>query len=206
MITNSYTFTVDGLSGDIYVVAHAVVWGDYEAGDCGVRGCVNPDKIWNLPTGTITVVMASGAHPGTSNNYFDLTLSGVGTGYDIIDGVWPGWCVDEHIYIYYNTQYTANVYSSYDPNLPSWATDDEQWDYINYILNHKAAGATYVDIQSAIWYFSEAGNSVPGGLAGDMVNDALANGTGFRPSSGEFGAIILAIGTNVQLVFIEVDP
>jgi hypothetical protein len=41
--TNSYTFTVDGLAGDIYVVAHAVVVGDYTAGDCGTRGCVPPE-------------------------------------------------------------------------------------------------------------------------------------------------------------------
>ena len=34
-------FTVDA-SGLIYVVAHAVVWGDYVAGDCGERGCVPP--------------------------------------------------------------------------------------------------------------------------------------------------------------------
>jgi hypothetical protein len=40
--TNEYTFTVDGLSGDIYVVAHAVVVGDYSQGDCGTRGCVPP--------------------------------------------------------------------------------------------------------------------------------------------------------------------
>jgi hypothetical protein len=40
--TNSYTFTIDGLSGDIYVVAHAVVVGDYSQGDCGERGCVPP--------------------------------------------------------------------------------------------------------------------------------------------------------------------
>jgi hypothetical protein len=37
--------TVTGLSGDIYVVAHAVVWGNYEAdGDCGERGCVPPEQ------------------------------------------------------------------------------------------------------------------------------------------------------------------
>ena len=38
----TYVYTVTGLSGDIYVVAHAVVWGDYETGDCGERGCVPP--------------------------------------------------------------------------------------------------------------------------------------------------------------------
>jgi hypothetical protein len=40
--TDTYTFTIDGLSGDIYVVAHAVVVGDYSQGDCGERGCVPP--------------------------------------------------------------------------------------------------------------------------------------------------------------------
>jgi hypothetical protein len=40
--TNTYTFTVDGLSGEIYVVAHAVVVGDYSQGSCGTPGCVPP--------------------------------------------------------------------------------------------------------------------------------------------------------------------
>jgi len=38
--TDVHTVSV---TGDIYVVAHAVVWGDYDNdGDCGTRGCVPP--------------------------------------------------------------------------------------------------------------------------------------------------------------------
>ncbi len=39
--TNSYTFTVPA-TGDIYVVAHAVVVGDYSQGSCGEGGCLPP--------------------------------------------------------------------------------------------------------------------------------------------------------------------
>ena len=50
--------TVTGLSGDIHVVAHAVVWGDFEAGDCGERGCVGPCDEW--------IVYGSNLNPGTA--------------------------------------------------------------------------------------------------------------------------------------------
>ncbi|MFW9804694.1 MAG: hypothetical protein ACFFFC_18705 [Candidatus Thorarchaeota archaeon] len=163
-----------------------------------------PYKVWNLPTCPIDVRID--AYPGTSNNYFDLELWDVGTGYDISDGVWPGWCADSDVFITYQ-DYTADVYSSYDPNLPSWASDDEQWDYINYILNHKHPSASMDDIQQAIWYFADAGYPMPTDPeAAAMVNDALANGAGFHPVAGQVGAVILAIQPTVQLVFIEVDP
>jgi hypothetical protein len=41
--TQTDTFSVSGLAGAIYVVAHAVVVGDYSQGDCGERGCVPPE-------------------------------------------------------------------------------------------------------------------------------------------------------------------
>ena len=162
-----------------------------------------PPKFWDLPSDPVQ----TRAYPGTSNTYFDMQLWEVGSGFDISDGFWPAWCVDSHVYIYYGTDYTADVYSSYDPNLPGWACDDEQWDYINYILNHKNPAADMLDIQSAIWYFADAGYPMPTDPeAAAMVNDALANGACFKPVAGQIGAVILAIGPNVQLVFIEVDP
>lgn len=168
--------------------------------------CYEPCKDWSLPTNPVSLKIH--AYPGASNNYFDLKLWNVGGGYDISDGVWTGWCADEHVLIYLNTNYTADVYSSLDPDdLPSWAGDDEQWDYVNYILNHKHPNASMNDIQQAIWYFTDAGYPMPTDLeAAAMVNDALANGAGFYPTNGQFGAVILAVGPNVQLVFIEVDP
>ena len=95
-------------------------------------------------------------------------------GYDVDDGVRTGWCPDEHVYIYLGRTYDAYLYSSYDPNLPSWAQDDEQWDYVNYILNHKHPDASMMDIQQAIWYFTDAGHPMPTDPeAKAMVDDAL---------------------------------
>jgi hypothetical protein len=105
----------------------------------------DPYKYWDLPEDLWFRIYV---YPGTSNNYFDLQLWGIDPGYDIFDGVWTGWCADSGVYIYLGTNYYANVYSSYDPNLPSWASDDEQWDYINYILNHKDPSASMDDISS----------------------------------------------------------
>jgi hypothetical protein len=164
-----------------------------------------PYKLWNLPEGPASLRI--NADPGTSTNYFDLKLWNVGSGYDIGDGVYTGWCADEYVYIYLNTNYAADVHSSFDPNLPSWASDDEQWDYINYILNHKHPSASMNAIQQALWYFADAGYPTPTDPeAAAMVNNALANGPGFQPVTGQVGAIILAIQPTVQLVFIEVDP
>jgi hypothetical protein len=165
-------------------------------------------KDWYLPTDPVGLRIDR--HPGTSNNYFDLELWNVGSGYDISDGVWTGWCADEHVYIYLNTNYTANVYSSLDPDLGTkcpYCVNDEQWDYVNYILNHKHPNASMDDIQQAIWYFTDLGYPMPTDPeAAAMVNDALAHGADFRPMPGDIGAVILAVRETVQLVFIEVDP
>ena len=51
-----------------------------------------------------------------------------------------------------------------------------------------------MDIQSAIWYFADAGYPMPADPeAVAMINDALANGGGFRPKPGQIGAVILAV-------------
>ena len=202
--------TLVGITGECIPVQYETAWGagiDFPGKNWATYFTYTvqpPYKFWNLPE---TAGLRIAHYPGWSNNYFDLQLSGVGTGYDISDGVWTGWCADEHVYIYLNTNYTADVYSSYDPNLPLWADDDEQWDYINYILNHKHPNASMTDIQQAIWYFADAGYPMPTDAeAVAMVNDALANGAGFQPVTGQVGAIILAVQPSVQLVFIEVDP
>lgn len=172
-------------------------------------GVQEPLKDWVLPSDPVGLRI--NAYPGTSNNYFDLKLWNVGTGYDISDGVWTGWCADEHVFISLGTNYTADVYSSLDPDLSSkcdYCGNDEQWDYVNYILNNKLSGASANDIQQAIWYFTDAGTSLPseGTKARAMVDDALTYGEGFFPVEGQIGAVILAVRESVQLVFIEVDP
>ena len=208
---------------EIYIAAHAVVatsakctfieetaWGE-GPGFPGKNWAMyltytiqEPYKIWKLPECDINVKVKS---PGTNNNYFDITLSGVGSNHDISDGVWTGWCADKNVFITPGKTYSMTAYSSYDTNLPTTAQDDEQWDKINYLLNNKHPSASMNDIQTAIWYFADSSYPYPSDPeARSMVDDANANGDGFRPGPGQWGAVILFLNSNTQLIFIEVDP
>ncbi|RLI29824.1 hypothetical protein DRO50_00835 [Candidatus Bathyarchaeota archaeon] len=91
------------------------------------------------------------------------------------------------------------MYSTYDPDNPH---PDEDWDMVNYILNHKQG--SWEDVQDAIWFFVDGGRwpSNPAGQA--MVNDALANGEGFVPGPGQTLAVILYIDGYTQIPIIEV--
>ncbi|MFX1535402.1 MAG: hypothetical protein ACFFDI_14345 [Promethearchaeota archaeon] len=167
-------------------------------------------KDWILPDNPIYLMLVRS--PGENNTYFDLQISGVGEGYNIIDGVWPAWCADSHIFIYYYTVYEPDVRSSLDPDLGEkceHCTDDEQWNYVNYILNHKHPEAEWWEIQAAIWYFTDDDPDYNGWrteIADLMIADALENGADFHPQVGQLGAVILDNGPDVQLVFLEVDP
>ncbi len=134
---------------------------------------------------------------------FALELSGVPAGYDIADGIYDGWCADEDIPLPFFVTHEVDIYSSYDPALPPSLQDDD-WDMVNYVLNNKHPMAHDFDIQEAISYFVGT-EVVPYSFwAQFMVNDALANGEGFYPSSGEIIAVILDAGPGVQPTIIEV--
>jgi len=197
----------------LYIAAHAVVekivggvtvqtetaWGE---------GPEFPGKSWAmyftytvqdccpLPPGGFSAVFA---YPGPTS-YWQVTLANVADGCVVDDGVFVGWCVDEGNYIYPGTVYHPVLYSSYDPNLPSYAQDPD-WDMVNYILNHKQG--TYEDVQAAIWYFVDGGNWPADPDAQAMINDALAH-EGYVPPAGAIVAIILDLGDKVQLTIIEV--
>ena len=119
-------------------------------------------------------------------------LSNVPSGYDVVDGVYTGWCVDKlGIYVYSDD--LVYLYSSLNvPNVDQ--LDMRDWNRINYVLNNVAPGATSADIQQAIWAFETIGGGAytptrPLALA--MVADALANGGDFVPTRGEYVAVIL---------------
>ena len=82
------------------------------------------------------------------DSYFLTTLSGIPVGEDISDGTYPGWCVDTSTPIPRDTDLNVTLYSSLEP--PEFL-EEEAWDMVNYILNHKQGGR--IDIQAAIWYF-----------------------------------------------------
>ncbi|MFW9876879.1 MAG: hypothetical protein ACFFG0_27615 [Candidatus Thorarchaeota archaeon] len=180
----------------------------------------DPWKLLNIPEGKVKITPF---YPGTDygeKSYFDTTLSEVPEGYDITNGLWDGWCADSTIGLQNGETYEAKLYLSTDPNLPAYAKDDEQWDYINYILNqdYSYLGGNYQDIQCAIWYFADANPQL--GVAGTshytpeitqaIIDDALANGAEFIPSNGQWMAVICdpndGIEQTLQVNFIVVDP
>ena len=155
--------------------------------------------------------------PLTPNTYSDMTLKSISAGYDIWNGVWPSFCADSTVYIYGNTDYNVQFMDSRDPMLPGYATDDEQWDKVNYLLNywHNAApGAHWKTLQAAIWYFTDLN---PGGNFNSYKNHNLAdytaivtyveaNGAGFNPGTNQWLAVVCIIDAGTQLSFIVVDP
>ena len=81
---------------------------------------------------------------------------------------------------------------------------DDDWDLVNYLINHKHPDATSDDIQSAIWYFIDGGVYPSDLEAISMVEDAILNGEGFVPGTGEWLAVYVL--NDYQQIFIEVDP
>jgi len=152
----------------------------------------------NLPSTEVNISVSNG-----TVSYFDILLSDVPSGYDIVNGTYVGWCVDRRRDMVRSpTIHNVTLYSSYDP--PSLLMS-ERWDVLNYILNHKQG--TGEDVQQAIWYFINlVGNytaSSPTALS--IISDAIANGAGFVPKVGEVEAVICyTTETDAQISVIEV--
>ena len=137
----------------------------------------------NLPTTPVMIEVFNG-----TTDYFNTQLSNITTGYDVANGTYPGWCVDTRTEMPRSpATHEVSLYSSVNApgNLSS-----ERWDMVNYVLNHKRGNKT--DIQQALWYFVhfDANYTVTTPTAQTIVNDALANGTGFVPAYGQTIAII----------------
>lgn len=152
----------------------------------------------NLPATPVTMEISMGV-----DSTFFTTLSNVPVGYDVANGDYPGWCVDRRFYYPAPPPATHEVvlYSSYYPPMD---LTGEQWDMVNYILNHKQGTAW--DVQEAIWYFIDlvGGTYIPGSTEGKaMVSDALANGAGYVPGSGEVITVICYPVEPTQISIIE---
>ena len=163
----------------------------------------NPCKVLEMPDDDVNVNVAT-----ASDSYFDTTVTNGGN--DVPSATYEGWCFDKFHFITPGTDYTATLYSSLDPLLPASLQDDD-WDLVNYIINHKAdyflAGYSAGDIQNAIWFFFE--DLTWAQLDANekaIAQDAIDNGEGFYPAHLEYLAIIVYISDSVQGTFIEVDP
>ena len=157
-------------------------------------------KIIDLPPDEITM---NAHYPGTGC-YFDVLLTDVPDGYDVVnDTVYCGWCIDQGTNMLRDTPLPCTLYSSYDPIIDSLYPDDD-WDLVNYLINHKNTSASMMDIQNAIWYFIDGGVYPTDPHAISMVEEALMYGEGFQPQPGQWLAVYVL--NDYQQIFIEVDP
>lgn len=141
------------------------------------------------------------------NSYWVVDLLNVPDGFaQINNSRYEGWCVDEFNPLSSKGIYNFKMYSSLDPDLEEKCSYcfDEDWDKVNYIINHKKGNMT--DIQEAIWYFVNGGIYPSNPYSIEMVEEANEFGEGYKPGCGEFFAIILDSGEKNQLIIIEVDP
>jgi len=162
------------------------------------------DNDLNLPSTPVRIEVSNG-----TESYFITNLMDVPSGYDVTNGTYLGWCVDMRAEMARSpATHPVYLYSSLNPpgELAS-----EEWDMVNYILNHKQGEA--MDIQQAIWYFIHMNSSYTPTrpVAWDIVNDTLANGDGFVPEYGQTVAVICYPTTlfpdqsEVQISIIEVE-
>jgi hypothetical protein len=167
-----------------------------------VSHVVAADDGLNLPSTLVRIEVSNG-----TESYFNTNLSDVPSGYDVTNGTYLGWCVDTTAEMGRSpATHEVQLYSSIDP---PGTLASEKWDMVNYILNHKQG--TMDDIQQAIWYFIDiGGNYTPTStVAWTIVNDTLANGTGFVPANGQiisvicFPEVLLPGSPSVQVTIIE---
>jgi hypothetical protein len=139
---------------------------------------------------------------GTSS-YFLTTLTDVPSGYDVTNTTYLGWCIDVDAQMSRSpATHQVVLYSSLDP--PNGTLKDQRWDIVNYILNHKQGTAD--DIQAAMWYFIHFDNETETPptnqtIAWAIIEDALANGTGYIPAPGETVAVICN-----PVIFLPLNP
>jgi hypothetical protein len=139
----------------------------------------------NLPD--YSVIMKAWERPAGWPAFFKIILSEVGSGYDVSDGTYEGWCIDYGTPIPNGIELSVTLYSSY---CPPDHLDVAGWNEINYILNHKQGDRW--DIQIAIWEFINLGPFPNKPITVDaqaMIDGANAN-PGYIPGPGEVIAVI----------------
>jgi chitodextrinase len=133
-------------------------------------------------------------------SYFEMTLSDIPLGYDIIDGIYQGWCLQKTIHMTQHVNHTVRLYSCYDSALPP-ELQTSHWDKINYLLNHKQGNQA--SIQLAIWFYTNDEDCSADPDASAMVADAEAHGADFVPTNGQIIAIPIEGIPAIQQTFLE---
>ncbi|MBE3136376.1 MAG: PKD domain-containing protein [Thermoplasmata archaeon] len=149
-----------------------------------------------LPTQLVTMNAQYG-----DASWFETTLSDVPAGFDITNGTYHGWCVQKNIQMTQDVSHTVLLYSSYDSQMPE-SFRCENWDKINYVLNHKQGERQ--SVQDVLWYYINLSQFPSDPDAQAMVADADAQGTGYVPKQGNLMAILIEGVPVIQRTFLEV--
>jgi hypothetical protein len=148
--------------------------------------------ILNLPG--IQVYVDHGEWRQGTYSTLDITLYGVPTGYDVSDGTYIGWCLEDNLADDPPNGSGVWLMDSTDPGgffSPCENYEDIPWDRVNYLLNNKA-GLPW-DVQRALWVVAETdyvGRYAPPTVQA-MIDDAVDNGDGFVPMPGQVVAVAL---------------
>ena len=175
----------------------------------------------NLPV-SATINLGGTFAPGTLGTYIDVTISGIVSGFDISNMMYPGYCFDRNTTINVNTNYNVFVFSSLQTQSLPVFLQGLEWDRVNWVMNHLEdyPTITWSDIQQVIWKLQNGSwggsyGGVPGISTAGLVlyNDAVLYGDGFVPLPGGWAAVTFIKTTDISLpapsiqtVFIIVDP
>lgn len=211
---SSWSFTDDNLipNGDDGVV-------DFVLGNCNAFAAdlVLPPYI-NLPPqiSNYTISIPNNNEPA----YILAHLQGNGSAWELPDGTYNAFCGEINVTIVEGTSYTMNVYSSLYPDLIPNGYPTDNYDLINYMVNHleNYEGYTWQDVQMVIWKLLNDWDGSDVALVGawanhpiaqQMLSDANDYGEGFVPLPGGWAAVLFinsVLENPVQLQLIMVDP
>src|SRR5579863_4527878 len=159
-----------------------------------------------LPSGPMTQSTVPGVTAvvtdTTQTVQFNVTFNGLPAGLSIGNQSYIGWCPDYWGDFNNNngsTPYTP--YSSYDTaHLPANA-QNPNWAIVNWVLNNKPTGAqsTWI-VQQVIWRLlanqyapANQGFPLPEPATDNLYNQAIAQGAGFVPATGQVTGVLMYI-------------
>ncbi len=164
----------------------------------GCSGCVTSIT---LPAGVVTnssltLNFNAATQPDTQAGYFNLTLSGIGSGFSIANQTYKAWCLGWFNSGVGNLPGTvANTLTSAFPAAEG-PLGTNTINEINYILNNKPAGGVVQDIQDAIWIImTGTSGDTPSAITTALVAAAKQNPNYCPPAGGVIG-IVYQIGAS----------
>lgn len=189
---------------------------DFIIGSCNLQGADYEFPFWmDLPVDEFNLTVGTTGSPGTMGTYYDITLSGIGEGYDIGNQTYGIWCGDKDQTITSGQTYTMEALNSLSNVLPGNLTlTREQIDYMNFFFNelpqlvpgfdYNDMSPYWQDIQNTIWAI--AGDITPTGQAAVWYAHVMDHGSGYEVPPGGWAGILFWDNPHVQLIFIVVDP